>query len=166
MFRFEYIYSFTPMRPPRVSVTTFTSYICCIYTLKFGQYWTSFCIGNSSVSKCLICNFCSSDRGFALGFLQTPPHDGRPCPWLTVPTAKSVADFHRQVVTHAERTKTSAENLFSLPICVIMGLTKSLSLWERWRRSRRRGLDDGLKCPLTRYRGSSPKGRALGCAQL
>ena len=27
-----------PARPPRVSVTTFTSYICCIYTLKFGQY--------------------------------------------------------------------------------------------------------------------------------
>ena len=104
MFRFEYVYSFTPMRPPRVSVTTFASYICCIYTLKFGQYWTSFCVGNSSVSKCLICNFCSSDRGFALGFLQTPPHDGRPCPWLTVPTAKSVADFHRQVVTRAERT--------------------------------------------------------------
>ena len=29
--------------------------------------------------------------------------------------------------------------MFSLPICDIMGLTKSLSLWERWRRSRRRG---------------------------
>ena len=40
-----------PMRPPRVSVITFTSYICCIYALKFGQYWTSFSIGNSSVSS-------------------------------------------------------------------------------------------------------------------
>ena len=39
------------MRPPRVSVITFTSYICCIYALKFGQYWTSFCIANSSVSS-------------------------------------------------------------------------------------------------------------------
>ena len=39
------------MRPPRVSVITFTSYICCIYALKFGQYWTSFCVGNSSVSS-------------------------------------------------------------------------------------------------------------------
>ena len=38
-------------RPPRVSVTTFTSYICCIYTLKFGQYWTLFCCVNSSVSS-------------------------------------------------------------------------------------------------------------------
>ena len=51
MFRFEYVYSFAPMRPPRVSVTTFTSCICCIYALKFGQYWTSFCFGNLSVSS-------------------------------------------------------------------------------------------------------------------
>ena len=40
-----------PVRPPRVSVITFASYICCIYTLKFGQYRTSFCVGNSSVSS-------------------------------------------------------------------------------------------------------------------
>lgn len=39
------------MRPPRVSIITFTSYICCIYALKFGQYWTSLCVGNSSVSS-------------------------------------------------------------------------------------------------------------------
>ena len=75
---------FPPMRPPRVSVITFTSYICCIYALKFGQYWTSFCLGNSSVSKRLIYSFCSSDRVLASAFLQTPPHDGRPCLWLTV----------------------------------------------------------------------------------
>ena len=105
-------------RPPRVSVTTFTSYICCIYTLKFGQYPDStklrfaetsgfglcFVMETRPFQVCLVCSFCSSDRGFAVGFLQTPSHDGRPCPWLTVPTAKSVADFHRQVVTHAERT--------------------------------------------------------------
>ncbi len=36
-------------------------------------------------------------------------------------------------------TKLSAEGLFLLPIYVIMKLTKSLALWERWRRSRRRG---------------------------
>ena len=51
MLRFEFVYSSALARPPRVSVTTFTSYICCIYTLKFGQYWTSFCIGNSSISS-------------------------------------------------------------------------------------------------------------------
>jgi hypothetical protein len=33
---------------------------------------------------CLICSFCSSGRDFASGFLQIPPHDGHPCPWLTV----------------------------------------------------------------------------------
>ena len=47
-------------------------------------------------------------QGFALGFLQTPPHDGRAYPWLTVPTAKSVAVFHRQVVTHANRITKGA----------------------------------------------------------
>ena len=51
MLCFEYVYSFAPARPPRVSVITFTSYIRCIYTPKFGQYWTSFCCGNSSVSS-------------------------------------------------------------------------------------------------------------------
>ena len=132
MRRFEYVYSFAPMRPPRVSVTTFTSYICCIYTLKFGQYWTLLCLGSSSVSKCLICSFYSSDRGFALGFLQTPPHDGRPCPQLTVPTAKSVADFHRQVVTRAERTNKNPIRflaisnrillLFKIAICFLGSL--------------------------------------------
>ena len=35
----------------------------------------------------------------------------------------------------------SAEILYYLPIYVIMELTKSLALWERWRRSRRRGLN-------------------------
>ena len=38
------------------------------------------------------------------GFLRIPSRDGHPCLWLTVPTAKSVADFHRQVVAHAGRT--------------------------------------------------------------
>jgi hypothetical protein len=27
----------------------------------------------------LVCDFCSSGRGFATGFLQIPPHDGHPC---------------------------------------------------------------------------------------
>lgn len=62
---------------------------------------------------CLVCSFCSSDRGFAhreffipqSGFLQTPPHDGRPCLRLTVPTAKSVVDSHHQVIMRAEHTQ-------------------------------------------------------------
>ena len=51
MLRFEFVYSFTAARPPQVSITAFTSYICCTYTLKFGQYRTLFCLGNSSVSS-------------------------------------------------------------------------------------------------------------------
>nr|DAK57767.1 MAG TPA: hypothetical protein [Caudoviricetes sp.] len=53
---------------------------------------------------CLICDFCSSDREFALGLLHTPPHDGRTCPLLTVPTAKPVVDFHHQVTVHSGQT--------------------------------------------------------------
>ena len=56
---------------------------------------------------------CSSDRGFPhrelfipqSGFLQTPPHDGRPCLRLTVPTVKPVVDFHHQVIMRAKHTK-------------------------------------------------------------
>ena len=32
-------------------------------------------------------------------------HDGHPCPQLTLPTAKRVADFHRQVTAHFGQTK-------------------------------------------------------------
>ena len=74
MLRFEFVYSFAPARPPRVSVITFTSYICCIYALNFGQYRTLFCLANSSISKCLICSFCSSDRGFARRDTFQSPH--------------------------------------------------------------------------------------------
>ncbi|SDK91407.1 hypothetical protein SAMN05216192_1611, partial [Paenibacillus typhae] len=97
----------TSVRPPRVRAITFPSSICHIYILEFGQYWTLLCSASSSVPACLLCDFCSSDRGFASGFLQIPPRGGHPCPWLTVPTAKPVADFHRQVIAHAGRTPKS-----------------------------------------------------------
>ena len=38
------------------------------------------------VNPCLICSSCSSDQSFAADFLQIPPRDGHPCPWLTVGT--------------------------------------------------------------------------------
>ena len=47
-----------------------------------------------------------------LDFFQTPSHGGRPCLRLTVPTAEPVADFHRQVITRAEHTKTTAARIF------------------------------------------------------
>ncbi|WP_459796632.1 hypothetical protein, partial [Alkalibacterium sp. m-11] len=55
---------------------------------------------------------------FASDFLQIPPHGGHPCLSLTVPTAKSVVDFHHQVVAHAGRTckKAARQDSFSQPI--------------------------------------------------
>ncbi|MEE1281865.1 MAG: hypothetical protein UHK60_06405, partial [Acutalibacteraceae bacterium] len=47
---------------------------------------------------------CSSDQEFALGLLHTPPHGGRTCPQLTVPTAKPVVDFHHRVTAHSGQT--------------------------------------------------------------
>ena len=80
---------------------------------EFGQYRTSFCFGNSSVPSTPYMQFLFVRPRFCprvsilptSGFLQIPPHDGHPCLRLTVPTAKSIADFHRQVIAHAERTK-------------------------------------------------------------
>ena len=40
-----------------------------------------------------------------LGLLQIPPHNGHPCPQLTLPTAKRVADFHRLVTAHFGQTQ-------------------------------------------------------------
>ena len=90
-----------------------------IYCMGFGQYWIFFCAGEPSVPsqshmRFLFCrSHCRQCRNHAhrklfipqSGFLQIPPHNGRPCPWLTVPTAKPVADFHRQVIEPAERTR-------------------------------------------------------------
>ena len=56
---------------------------------------------------CLLCGFCSSDRDFAAGFFQIPPHDGHPCLSLTVPTDKPVSVFHRLVNAHAAHTTQS-----------------------------------------------------------
>src|SRR5262249_33510472 len=44
--------------------------------LAFDGLWTSRLVARSSDQGCLISNFCSSGRGFALHCLQTPPHDG------------------------------------------------------------------------------------------
>ena len=91
-------------RPPPLRAVTFLSYICCIYNIGFGQYWTLLCLASSSALYCLICSFCSSDQEFATGLLHTPPHDGRTCLSLTVPTAKPVVDFHHQVTAHSGQT--------------------------------------------------------------
>ena len=48
--------------------------------------------------------FSQSDFRTDTGLLHTPPHDGRTCLSLTVPTAKSVVDFHHQVTAHSGQT--------------------------------------------------------------
>jgi hypothetical protein len=65
--------------------------------------------------KCLICDFCSSGRGFAYSFLQIPPLDGHPCLWLSVPNAMPVTGFHRRVIAHAGHTKKRALTLLRAP---------------------------------------------------
>ena len=70
MLRFEFVYSYAPARPPRVSVITFTSYICCIYALNFGQYRTLFCHANSSISKRLFMQFLFVRPRFCLRLLS------------------------------------------------------------------------------------------------
>ncbi|MDR0404758.1 MAG: hypothetical protein LBH37_03090 [Oscillospiraceae bacterium] len=58
--------------------------------MGFEQYWTSSCLADSFVPLLPYAISYSSDREFASGFLQIPPHDGYPCLLLTVPTAKPV----------------------------------------------------------------------------
>ena len=108
-----YLFQGVPHRPPPVRATTFIPSTCRIYIHEPGQYWISSCVADLSIHACLICGSCSSGRDFARrvyflpptsGSLQIPPHDGHPCLRLTLPTAKRVADFHRQVVAHAGRT--------------------------------------------------------------
>ena len=98
-------------RSPRVSTQTFPSSIRRIYTMGFVQCCTLSVWQIRPSHKCLICGFCSSDQGFASGFLQIPPHDGHPCLQLTVPTAKPVTDFHRLACAHVGRTKKREQAL-------------------------------------------------------
>ena len=83
MLRFEFVYSFTAARPPQVSVTAFTSYICCTYTLKFGQYRTLFCLGNSSVSSMPYMQFLFVRQRLCFGL----PSDSA-SRWTPLPSAK------------------------------------------------------------------------------
>ena len=39
----------TPVRPPRVRAITFLPCNRCIYCMELGQYWTLFCLANSSI---------------------------------------------------------------------------------------------------------------------
>ena len=95
-------------RPPRISTTTFLPSTRHIYVPRSVQYRTSLCLASSSGVYRLVCDFCSSGREFASSFFQIPPRGGHPCSSLTVPTAKSVVDFHHQVVVHAAHTEKAS----------------------------------------------------------
>ena len=101
-------------RPPRISTTTFIPSTRHIYVPRPVQFRTSLCSANASSVCRLACDFCSSGREFASSFFQIPPRDGHPCSSLTVPTAKSVVDFHHQVVVHAAQTKKAVGKITRL----------------------------------------------------
>lgn len=75
-----------------------------ILSAAFGTR-TSLCFASSSNSASLLCGSCSSGRRFAAGFLQTPPHGGRPCLKLTTTATFVARDLHPIANAHAGRTQ-------------------------------------------------------------
>ena len=93
-------------RPPRVMRVTFLPYTRRIYSPTLpDDYRALKIVAFSPGWDCLVCDFCSSGRDFACGFLQIPPRDGHPCrsasgsrhqgPQGTC-TPKSTIDHHDQ----------------------------------------------------------------------
>ena len=67
-------------RAPRVIHTTFLPYTRRIYSTTLpGDYWALKILAFSPGWNCLICDFCSSGRDFACGFLQILPRGRHPC---------------------------------------------------------------------------------------
>ena len=67
-------------RSPRVIHATFLPYTRRIYSsILLDDYWVLKILAFSPGWNCLVCDFCSSGRKFACGFLQIPPHGGHPC---------------------------------------------------------------------------------------
>ena len=67
-------------RSPRVIRATFLPHTRRIYSATFpDDYRALKILAFSPRWNCLICDFCSSGRKFACGFLQIPPRGGHPC---------------------------------------------------------------------------------------
>ena len=67
-------------RYPRVIHTTFLPYTRRIYSTTLpDDYWALKILALSPGLNCLICDFCSSGRDFACGFLQILPRGRHPC---------------------------------------------------------------------------------------
>ena len=74
-----------PYRPPQLRCVIFPStYLPHLPNISSDSYWASVCMATLPDMSSLICDFCSSDRDFAIDFFQIPPHDGHPCHSLTV----------------------------------------------------------------------------------
>jgi hypothetical protein len=72
--------------------------------MGFGQYWTSFCIADSSAPIALDVIPVRQVEALPAASFRFHLTMDTLAVRLTVPTAKSVADFHRQVVAHAGHT--------------------------------------------------------------
>lgn len=66
-------------RPLLLKARTLSANLSAPFTGTFSNAWTSSNLADLSVFPGLICGFCSLGQRFAYSFLQTPPHDGRPC---------------------------------------------------------------------------------------
>jgi hypothetical protein len=67
-------------RSPRVSRTHFLpTYLSHLLPRLPDDYRASDLFASSPRRGCLLCASCSSGRGFAYRFLQTPPHGDSPC---------------------------------------------------------------------------------------
>ena len=67
-------------RSPRVIHATFLPYTRRIYSsILLDDYRVLKIMAFSPGWNCLVCDFCSSGRKFACGFLQIPPRGGHPC---------------------------------------------------------------------------------------
>ena len=67
-------------RSPRVIHATFLPYTRRIYSsILLDDYRVLKILAFSPGWNCLVCDFCSSGRKFACGFLQIPPRGGHPC---------------------------------------------------------------------------------------
>jgi hypothetical protein len=87
----------TRCRPPEVSMTAFRAQSPDLHFAPLMDM--DFAIIGSLVQRsCLLSGFCPSTRAFARRFLQTPPHDGRPCAPLPFTSIRLGEDFHFQAV--------------------------------------------------------------------
>ena len=97
-------------RSPEVSMTAFRAQSPDLHFAPLMDM--DFAITGSLVQRsCLLSGFCPSTRAFARRFLQTPPHDGRPCAPLPFTSIRLGEDFHFQAVIQCSAHLASISSL-------------------------------------------------------